>query len=154
MQRSRLMDRFDMSQRNDLDKHAMMIDLDRERTSRRRLTSWMNVLIGYVRSSRPDLTNRQFALLMYVYLSPGPHTVRAIAAQLRVSKPVVTRALNSLGALGYVRRQKDESDLRNVFIERTPAGRAFLDAFAALIEGADADVGSGTEERAEIAFKG
>ena len=117
----------------------MMIDLERERTSRRRLATWMEVLIGYVRSSRPDLTNRQMALMMFVYLTPGPHTVRAIAARLRVSKPVVTRALNSLGALGYVRRQKDESDLRNVFIERTPQGRAFLDAFNALIEGADDD---------------
>ena len=130
----------------------MMIDLDRERSSRKRLTGWMEVLIGYVRSSKPDLTNRQLALLMYVYLTPGPHTVRAIAARLRVSKPVVTRALNSLGALGYVRRQKDETDLRNVFIERTPAGRTFLDAFAALIEGAEADVReSADEKRAELA---
>ncbi len=127
----------------------MMIDLDRERGSRKRLSGWMDVLIGYVRSSKPDLTNRQLALLMYVYLTPGPHTVRAIAAKLRVSKPVVTRALNSLGALGYVRRQKDESDLRNVFIERTPQGRSFLDAFASLIEGAE-NVG-GEDQRSELA---
>jgi DNA-binding MarR family transcriptional regulator len=131
----------------------MMIDLERERSSRRRLTGWMDVLIGYVRSSKPDLTNRQFALLMLVYLSPGPHTVRAIAARLRVSKPVVTRALNSLGALGYVRRQKDESDLRNVFIERTPQGRAFLEAFAALIEGVETESGNGAEgQRSEVAI--
>ena len=129
----------------------MMIDLDRERSSRKRLSAWMDVLIGYVRSSRPDLTNRQLALMMFVYLTPGPHTVRAIAARLRVSKPVVTRALNSLGALGYVRRQKDESDLRNVFIERTPAGRAFLDAFAALIEGAEDD-GVAPDQRTELAL--
>jgi len=129
----------------------MMIDLDRERSSRKRLSAWMDVLIGYVRSSRPDLTNRQLALMMFVYLTPGPHTVRAIAARLRVSKPVVTRALNSLGALGYVRRQKDESDLRNVFIERTPAGRAFLDAFAALIEGAEHD-GVAPDQRTELAL--
>jgi len=129
----------------------MMIDLDRERSSRKRLSTWMDVLIGYVRSSRPDLTNRQLALMMFVYLTPGPHTVRAIAARLRVSKPVVTRALNSLSALGYVRRQKDESDLRNVFIERTPAGRAFLDAFAALIEGAEDD-GVAPDQRTELAL--
>ncbi len=133
----------------------MMIDLERERNSRKRLNGWMDVLIGYVRSSKPDLTNRQFALLMLVYLAPGPHTVRAIAAKLRVSKPVVTRALNSLGALGYVRRQKDESDLRNVFVERTPQGRAFLEAFAALIEGAEVEAGNGAEDqRTEVAFHG
>ena len=43
------------------------------------LTSWMKALIAYVRSGEPDLTNRQMALLMLVYLSPGPHTVRGLA---------------------------------------------------------------------------
>lgn len=117
----------------------MLVDLDRERGDRRQLTLWMTTLINYVRSSRPDLTNRQMALLMLVYLSPGPHTVRGLAAKLNVSKPVVTRALNTLGAFGYLRRQKDESDLRNIFVERTPQGRAFLDEFAQLIARTDAE---------------
>lgn len=98
------------------------------------LTGWMRALIGYVRSGDPDLTNRQMALLMVVYLLPGPHTVRGLAARLHVSKPVVTRALNTLGALGYLRRQKDDSDLRNIFVEQTPPGLAFLEEFAELIE--------------------
>ena len=38
------------------------------------LTGWMKALIAYVRSGEPDLTNRQMALLMLVYLTPGPHT--------------------------------------------------------------------------------
>ena len=57
----------------------------------------MRTLIDYVRSGAPDLTNRQMALLMLVYLTPGPHTVRGLARILGVSKPVVTRALNTLG---------------------------------------------------------
>jgi DNA-binding MarR family transcriptional regulator len=109
------------------------------------LTDWMGTLIGYVQSARPDLTNRQMALLMLVYLTEGPHTVRGLAARLRVSKPVVTRALNTLGALGYLRRQKDESDLRNIFVERTQTGHAFLEEFAALIERAESD---GPKQRA------
>ena len=103
------------------------------------LSAWMGTLIGYVQSARPDLTNRQMALLMIVYLVPGPHTVRGLAGQLRVSKPVVTRALNTLGALGYLRRQKDESDLRNIFVERTQSGTAFLEAFSELVTGPEAD---------------
>jgi len=99
----------------------------------------MGTLIGYVQSARPDLTNRQMALLMIVYLVPGPHTVRGLAGQLKVSKPVVTRALNTLGALGYLRRQKDESDLRNIFVERTQSGTAFLEAFSELVTGPEAD---------------
>ena len=75
------------------------------------LTGWMETLVQFVRSDQPDLTNRQMALLMVVYLLPGPHTVRGLAARLRVSKPVVTRALNTLGSLGYLRRQKDAADL-------------------------------------------
>ncbi len=98
------------------------------------LSQWMGTLIDYVQSARPDLTNRQMALLMVVYLLPGPHTVRGLAARLRVSKPVVTRALNTLGSLGYLRRQKDDADLRNIFIEQTPQGLAFLEEFAELIE--------------------
>ncbi|WP_380857991.1 MarR family winged helix-turn-helix transcriptional regulator [Sphingoaurantiacus capsulatus] len=101
------------------------------------LAEWMSTLIGYVQSARPDLTNRQMALLMLVYLTDGPHTVRGLAAKLRVSKPVVTRALNTLGALGYLRRQKDESDLRNIFVERTQTGTQFLEEFAGLIERAE-----------------
>ncbi len=102
------------------------------------LTNWMGTLIGYVQSARPDLTNRQMALLLVVYLTDGPHTVRGLAGKLKVSKPVVTRALNTLGALGYLRRQKDESDLRNIFVERTPQGTAFLDEFERLIAKTDA----------------
>ena len=98
------------------------------------LMDWLGTLTHYVQSSRPDLTNRQMALLLLVYMADGPHTVRGLAARLKVSKPVVTRALNTLGALGYLRRQKDMRDLRNVFIERTPPGLAFLDEFAGLIE--------------------
>ena len=52
----------------------------------------MQTLISYVRSGQPDLTNRQMALLMLVYLTPGPHTVRGLAHILGVSKPVITRA--------------------------------------------------------------
>ncbi len=93
------------------------------------LTGWMKALIAYVRSGEPDLTNRQMALLMMVYLTPGPHTVRGLARVLGVSKPVVTRALNTLGALGYLRRERDQDDRRNVFVVRTSNGADFLEGF-------------------------
>ena len=93
------------------------------------LTGWMGALIGYVRSGEPDLTNRQMALLLLVYMTPGPHTVRGLAKVLGVSKPVVTRALNTLGTLGYLRRERDQDDRRNVFVVRTNDGASFLDGF-------------------------
>jgi DNA-binding MarR family transcriptional regulator len=98
------------------------------------LGSWMRTLIGYVRSGEPDLTNRQMALLLLVYLTPGPHTVRGLAERLGVSKPVITRALNTLGGLGYLRRVRDESDRRNVFVAKTGTGQDFLEGFERNLE--------------------
>ena len=98
------------------------------------LGSWMRTLIGYVRSGEPDLTNRQMALMLLVYLTPGPHTVRGLAERLGVSKPVITRALNTLGALGYLRRVRDESDRRNVFVAKTGNGQDFLEGFERNLE--------------------
>ena len=102
---------------------------------RKLLNDWMDTLLDYVRSGHPDLTNRQMALLMAVYLMPGPHTVRGLARTLSVSKPVVTRALNRLGALGYLARQRDDHDRRNIFVAKTQAGADFLGEFGQLVEG-------------------
>ena len=105
--------------------------------TRSTLEMWMQALVDYVRSGQPDLTNRQMALMMRVYLTPGPHTVRGLAQSLSVSKPVITRALNRLGALGYLRRQRDENDKRNIFVERTDEGAKFLAEFEQFLAGID-----------------
>ena len=55
------------------------------------------------------------------------------------SKPVITRALNKLSALGYLRRERDVADRRNIFITRTPKGAEFLDAFHHFIAGTARD---------------
>ena len=106
------------------------------------LSTWMTALVDYVRSGEPDLTNRQMALLLLVYLKPGPQTVRGLARALNVSKPVVTRALNRLGALGYLRRQRDDSDKRNIFVARTTEGADFLEEFGHFIGDGPAPAGS------------
>jgi DNA-binding MarR family transcriptional regulator len=112
------------------------------------LGSWMRTLIGYVRSGEPDLTNRQMALMLLVYLTPGPHTVRGLAARLGVSKPVITRALNTLGALGYLRRVRDESDRRNVFVAKTGSGQDFLEGFERNLEKSGGGQSGGQSSRA------
>jgi DNA-binding MarR family transcriptional regulator len=115
--------------------------------SERALRNWMQTLIGYVRSGQPDLTNRQMALLLLVYLSPGPHTVRGLAHTLGVSKPVITRALNTLGTLGYLRRVRDEADRRNVFVAKTSIGQEFLDRFERNIDQQDGVSRKASRER-------
>ena len=101
--------------------------------SNKGLKSWMQGLIGYVRSGEPDLTNRQMALLLVVCLTPGPHTVRGLARALRVSKPVVTRALNTLSGLGYLRRENDDQDRRNIFVAGTRSGEEFLESLSGFL---------------------
>ncbi|MES2173450.1 MAG: MarR family transcriptional regulator [Pseudomonadota bacterium] len=110
-----------------------------DRPGLQQLGQWMRTLIDYVRSGKPDLTNRQMALMMTVYIGSGPHTVRGLAEALHVSKPVITRALNKLSALGYLRRERDVADRRNIFITRTPKGAEFLDAFHHFIAGTARD---------------
>ena len=94
---------------------------------------WMESLVSIIRSDLPDLTNRQMGILLTVGQGPGPHTVRGLAQRLAVSKPVVTRALNKLGSLGYLQRKRDRRDGRNVFVEITQAGTEFLERFNQLI---------------------
>ena len=96
----------------------------------------MERLVGYVRSGRPDLTNRQLALVMLVYRTDGPHTVRGIAAVLHVTKPVITRALDTLCGLDFVRRERDPADRRSLFVRPTKSGQEFLDALASIMDGA------------------
>ncbi len=97
------------------------------------IDQWCSALTSYVRSGAPDLTNRQMALFLIVAGTPAPHTVRGLAQQLNVSKPVVTRALNRLGTLGYLRRERDENDRRNIFVVMTDEGATFLEHFGRLI---------------------
>ena len=75
-----------------------------------------------VTDGEADLSARQLSILLTIYLEPPPHTVRGLAAKLRVTKPVITRALDTMGKLGLVSRRRDETDRRNVVIQRTPKG--------------------------------
>lgn len=88
---------------------------------------------GLVRADEPDLTLRQQAILFTVALEAGPHTVRGLAARLGLAKPAVTRALDTLCRLGFLRRVADEADLRNVFIERTVEGMSYLRTLSAFM---------------------
>ncbi len=97
------------------------------------LRLWQTVSLSEVNAGMPDLSHRQLAILLTVYLEPPPHTVRALAATLGVTKPVVTRALDTMGALKLVTRHRDEDDRRNVLIKRTVEGALYLERFGDVI---------------------
>ncbi|MEM6461566.1 MAG: MarR family winged helix-turn-helix transcriptional regulator [Pseudomonadota bacterium] len=94
---------------------------------------WHSATLELVRSDAPDLTLRQLSILLHIYLVPPPHTVRGLASTLGVTKPVVTRALDSMGSLGLVRRSRDEQDRRNVIIQRTVTGALYLEKLGDII---------------------
>ncbi|HYC05174.1 MAG TPA: MarR family transcriptional regulator [Azospirillaceae bacterium] len=97
------------------------------------LELWRGALVASVRQDGPDLSARQLALLLTVYMTPPPHTVRGLASTLNISKPAVTRALDRLGRLGFAKRKRDDTDRRNVLVQRTVKGSVFLTEFAQLV---------------------
>ena len=93
--------------------------------------------MGMVRDMKlesvPDFTLRQLTILLTVYLEPPPHTVRGLAAKLGVTKPVITRALDSMGKQDLVTRRRDDRDKRNVIIQRTVKGALYLEALGDMV---------------------
>lgn len=102
------------------------------------LTLWRDVSLALVHDG-VDLSPRQAAILLVVYLELPPHTVRGLAVRLGVTKPVVTRAITRLGAAGLLERRRDALDGRNVLVARTVAGSQFVERLADTIVAKAAD---------------
>lgn len=107
-----------------------------ELTEMQALDVWRRTLTDAIRLKAPDLSARQMAMLLTVYLALPPHTVRGLAQLLKISKPAVTRAIDRLSGLEMVRRKVDEKDRRSVLIQRTVRGSVFLREFGELIAAA------------------
>ncbi|MFK8033433.1 MAG: MarR family transcriptional regulator [Hyphomicrobiales bacterium] len=88
---------------------------------------WHKANLVMVLDDEPDLSQRQWTILLSIYLEPPPHTVRGLAQKLGVTKPVITRALDTMGQWGLVARRRDSADRRNVIIQRTVDGALFLE---------------------------
>lgn len=105
------------------------------------LDLWRGAIVESVRRDGPDLSARQMALLLTVYLTTPPHTVRGLAQTLNISKPAVTRALDRLSELGLIKRKTDDADRRSVLVQRTVKGSVFLREFGDMIVAAAATAG-------------
>ncbi len=97
------------------------------------LDIWRRAIVDSVRRDAPDLSARQMAVLLSVYMTPPPHTVRGLAEILNVSKPAITRALDRLGEYRLARRKSDARDRRSVLVQRTVRGSVYLSEFAEII---------------------
>src|SRR5215211_4279741 len=98
-----------------------------------------DTVVALVRRDGPDLAARQLGVFLTVYLTDGPHTVRGLAAELNVSKPAITRALDRLGALDLARRKVDPMDRRSVIVQQPQQGSAFLADLRQVMAAADTE---------------
>jgi DNA-binding MarR family transcriptional regulator len=87
----------------------------------------MRTMVSSVAGNGPDLTARQLAVFLKIYLEPeAEQTVRGLAAALNVSKPTITRALDRLEELAFARRETEKNDRRSIIARRTANGSAYL----------------------------
>jgi len=99
----------------------------------RALSFWHNVNSTALKQMPVDLSARQTAVLLNVYLMPSPHSIRSLADDLLISKPAVCRAIDALEAAKLVKRLRDRQDKRNVLIQPTVKGSVYLSEFADII---------------------
>jgi len=100
-----------------------------------------DTIVAMVRREGPDLTARQLGVFLTCYLREGEHTVRGLAAELDVSKPAITRALDRLGEFDLARRKRDTRDRRSVLVQRTLRGNALLRDLIKILDEAARNVG-------------
>jgi DNA-binding MarR family transcriptional regulator len=87
---------------------------------------YRTVTLAQVRDDAPDLTSRQTAVFLNVYLLDTNQTVRGLAADLNVSKPAITRALDRLELHSLAKRAADPTDRRSIIVQRTTHGSRYL----------------------------
>jgi DNA-binding MarR family transcriptional regulator len=97
------------------------------------LRLWHDVTLDLVRDGGQDLSARQVTILLTIYLEAPPHTVRGLAAKLGVTKPAITRALDTMGKMELVSRRRDEADRRNVVVQRTVKGALYVEKLGDVI---------------------
>jgi DNA-binding MarR family transcriptional regulator len=105
-------------------------------TMREALNLWRDIVVRGLQNNAYDLSTRQTGILLTIYLSPPPHTVKSLSAHLLISKPAICRALDALSRLGLLKRKRDEEDSRIVHVQRTVKGSVYLSEFAEIIHSA------------------
>jgi DNA-binding MarR family transcriptional regulator len=97
------------------------------------LRLWHDVTLDLVRDGDQDLSARQVTILLTIYLETPPHTVRGLASKLGVTKPAITRALDTMGKMELVSRRRDDADRRNVVVQRTVKGALYVEKLGDVI---------------------
>jgi DNA-binding MarR family transcriptional regulator len=89
----------------------------------------MDQLIGRLADGDMDITLRQLFVLFACVART--RTVRWLAAEMRIVKPAVTRAVDRLADENYVKRMPDGEDRRSILIGIRPRGLDFVRSMTA-----------------------
>jgi DNA-binding MarR family transcriptional regulator len=102
--------------------------------SKQHLKDWYHINAQMLAQMPQELTSRQWAIMLHVYLMDEEHTVRSLAYTFDISKPSVCRALDTLSLYGLLKRRKDAKDGRSVLVQKTMKGIGFLNQFSDIVE--------------------
>lgn len=97
------------------------------------LQLWQRIVTRGMSELNFHYSPRQIAIMLSVYLTPPPHTVKNLSETLNISKPAVCRALDALSDQNLLKRKADPYDKRNVLVQRTVKGSVYLSEFADII---------------------
>ncbi|SDD94340.1 MarR family transcriptional regulator [Belnapia rosea] len=100
--------------------------------------------LSEIRSDHPDLPLRYLAVLLVIYQTDEPQTVRGLAKHLNINKPAITRALDRLEELNLAYREVDLNDRRSVLVQRTVGGTAMVERLGATMVRAATETGHRT----------
>ena len=88
-------------------------------------------LLSEFRSQQPDLTLRQLAVALQVYLADETQTVRGLAAHLNVNKASISRGLDRLEEFDLAYRELNSRDRRSIIVGWTVRGAAMVERLGA-----------------------
>lgn len=97
------------------------------------LSFWHSVTATALHKMPLDLSSRQTAILFHIYLMAEPQSIKLLAQDLLISKPAICRAVDALENVKLLKRVRDKTDKRNVILQRTVKGSAYLEQFADII---------------------
>lgn len=110
-------------------KLAVLSQADWKRHDERRAASpSLSTFRNHIRAKAPDLTLRQFAVLMSL-AEHGPQQVKDLAFALDVRKPVISRMSTTLVDMGLIERRGSDEDGRLVYLLATDAGYKLVEGF-------------------------
>lgn len=98
------------------------------------LNIWSNILLRSTKETKYELSSRQVLVLLHVYLTDPPHSIKSLTEVLGFSKAATCRAVDYLCEEGLVKRKRDTEDKRNVLINRSIAGLVYLSEMATIIQ--------------------